>query len=137
MRGVFLCLKHEVPLKLATAGKEGSIVITSLTAGLQGMPEFAAYSCSKHALVGLMRSTAAEYAGRIPVNCINPATTDTPMVARFAQQWPDWQAETNASYPIGRIATAQEIAETAVWVATRATFMTGQTLVLDGGSMCS
>jgi NAD(P)-dependent dehydrogenase (short-subunit alcohol dehydrogenase family) len=59
--------------------------------GLQGMPEFAAYSCSKHALVGLMRSAAAEYAGRIRVNCINPATTDTPMVARFAQQWPEWQ----------------------------------------------
>jgi hypothetical protein len=47
------------------------------------------------------------------------------------------QAATNASYPIGRIATATEIAEAAVWVATRATFMTGHTLVLDGGSMCS
>lgn len=64
-------------------------------AGLQGMPEFAAYSCSKHALVGLMRSAAAEYAGRIRVNCINPATTDTPMVARFAQQWPDWQVSSS------------------------------------------
>jgi NAD(P)-dependent dehydrogenase (short-subunit alcohol dehydrogenase family) len=47
------------------------------------------------------------------------------------------QAATNASYPMGRIATAQEVAEAAVWVATRAKFMTGQTLVLDGGSMCS
>eukprot|EP00882_Tetradesmus_deserticola_P025634 GHRQ01028172.1.p1 GENE.GHRQ01028172.1~~GHRQ01028172.1.p1 ORF type:complete len:184 (+),score=19.44 GHRQ01028172.1:1264-1815(+) len=55
------------------------------------MPEFSAYSCSKHALVGLMRSAAAEYAGKIRVNCINPATTDTPMVERFTQQWPEWQ----------------------------------------------
>jgi NAD(P)-dependent dehydrogenase (short-subunit alcohol dehydrogenase family) len=47
------------------------------------------------------------------------------------------QAATNAGYPIRRIATAQEIADAAVWVATKATFMTGQTLVLDGGSMCS
>eukprot|EP00882_Tetradesmus_deserticola_P016758 GHRQ01017917.1.p2 GENE.GHRQ01017917.1~~GHRQ01017917.1.p2 ORF type:complete len:102 (+),score=27.67 GHRQ01017917.1:1264-1569(+) len=101
------------------------------------MPEFSAYSCSKHALVGLMRSAAAEYAGKIRVNCINPATTDTPMVERFTQQWPEWQAKSNASHPIGRIATAQEVAEAAVWIASRATFMTGQTLVLDGGKMCS
>lgn len=55
------------------------------------MPEFAPYSASKHALIGLARSAALEYAGRVRVNCVCPATTDTPMVARFAQQWPEWQ----------------------------------------------
>jgi NAD(P)-dependent dehydrogenase (short-subunit alcohol dehydrogenase family) len=62
------------------------------------MPEFSAYSCSKHALVGLMRSAAAEYAGRVRVNCINPATTDTPMVARYAKQWPEWQVGCSCSF---------------------------------------
>lgn len=55
------------------------------------MAEFGPYSASKHALVGLARSAAAEYAGRIRINCINPGTTDTPMVERFTQKWPEWQ----------------------------------------------
>ena len=55
------------------------------------MPEFAPYSASKHALIGLARSAALEYAGRMRVNCVCPATTDTPMVQRFSQQWPEWQ----------------------------------------------
>lgn len=137
VRGVFLCLKHQVPLMLQNADGPGAIVITSSTAGVNGMAEFSAYSASKHALVGLMRSTAAEYGPKdLRINCINPATTDTPMVARFASQWPEWQAATNASYPLGRIATAQEVAEAAVWICTKATFMTGQTLVMDGGASC-
>lgn len=55
------------------------------------MPEFGPYSASKHALVGLARSAALEYAGKLRVNCINPATTMTPMVERFSQRWPEWQ----------------------------------------------
>jgi NAD(P)-dependent dehydrogenase (short-subunit alcohol dehydrogenase family) len=62
---------------------------------------------------------------------------DTPMVARFADKWPEWQAATNAGYPLGRIATAEEVAEAAVWMCTKAGFMTGQALVLDGGASCS
>eukprot|EP00879_Flechtneria_rotunda_P011187 GHRR01011685.1.p1 GENE.GHRR01011685.1~~GHRR01011685.1.p1 ORF type:complete len:196 (+),score=58.58 GHRR01011685.1:169-756(+) len=135
-RSVFLCLKYEIPLMLETAGTEGSIVITSSSAGMCGMPEFCAYSASKHAVIGLARTAAAEYAGKIRINCINPATTDTPMIQRFTEKWPDWQAETNAAYPMGRIATAEEVAEAAVWMATKATFTTGQTLVIDGGLMC-
>jgi NAD(P)-dependent dehydrogenase (short-subunit alcohol dehydrogenase family) len=60
-------------------------------AGLRGMPEFAPYSASKHALIGLAKSCALEYAGKLRVNCICPATTDTPMVERFSKQWPEWQ----------------------------------------------
>jgi NAD(P)-dependent dehydrogenase (short-subunit alcohol dehydrogenase family) len=56
------------------------------------MPEFAPYCASKHALIGLVRSAALEYAGRLRANAVAPATTDTPMVARFAERWPEWQA---------------------------------------------
>lgn len=56
-----------------------------------GMPEFSAYTASKHAIVGMAKSAAKEYAGKIRVNSINPGTTDTPMVQRFAEKWPDWQ----------------------------------------------
>ena len=95
----------QVWLALAAAADMGCSVTLAAAAspaaaGMQGMPEFAAYSCSKHALVGLMRSAAAEYAGRIRVNCINPATTDTPMVARFAKQWPKWQVGSSCSWNV-------------------------------------
>lgn len=73
----------------------------------------------------------------MPYGCGVCAAADTPMVARFAARWPEWQAATNAGYPLGRIATAQEVAEAAVWLCTQAGFMTGQTLVLDGGAGCS
>lgn len=55
------------------------------------MPEFAPYSASKHAVLGLARSAAREYAGRLRVNTVNPASTDTPMLARFTERWPEWQ----------------------------------------------
>lgn len=60
------------------------------------MPEFAPYSATKHALIGLVRSAAREYAGRVRVNAVCPATTDTPMVGRFAARWPEWQVRARA-----------------------------------------
>ncbi|GBF95547.1 hypothetical protein Rsub_08528 [Raphidocelis subcapitata] len=109
LRGSWLCLKHLLPLLLAAreAGRDPAVVVTSSTAGLSGMPEFAPYCATKHALIGLVRSAAREYAGR---------------------------AATNAGYPIGRIATAGEVAEAVVWLAAGATFSTGTALVLDGGA---
>lgn len=99
------------------------------------MAEFAPYAAAKHALLGLVRSAAREYAARgLRINAVAPATTDTPMVARFAARWPEWQAATNAGYPLGRIATAREVAAAVVFLAERATFSTGSVLVLDGGA---
>jgi NAD(P)-dependent dehydrogenase (short-subunit alcohol dehydrogenase family) len=72
------------------------IVNVSSTAGQGAMPEFSCYSASKFAILGLTRSAAREYASAgIRVNAVCPSTTDTPMVARFTERWPEWQAKQN------------------------------------------
>merc|ERR1712190_165107 len=87
-----------------------TIVNTSSTAGQAAMPEFAPYCASKHAVIGMTRCAAKEYASKgIRVNCICPSTTATPMVDRFSRQWPDWQAKQNASFPVGRVGTPEEV----------------------------
>ncbi|KAI8472901.1 MAG: hypothetical protein J3K34DRAFT_412865 [Monoraphidium minutum] len=134
VRGSWLTLKHLLPLLEASPRSRGAAVVTSSTAGLAGMAEFGPYCASKHALLGLVRSAAREYAGRVRINAVCPATTDTPMVARFEEQWPDWQAATNASYPMGRIARPQEVADAMLWLCTGATFTTGSHIVIDGGA---
>lgn len=76
-----------------------------MIAGLTAFPEFAPYATSKHAVVGLARTAAAEYAGRIRINTINPSTTDTPMVARFTGKYPELQVRCDKE------ATANTLAE--------------------------
>ena len=136
-KGVFLCLRAQIAQMLSQAPPAGhrggdsddaraskaarvsdaaaidrlnySIVNLASTAAQAAMAEFAAYSASKHAIIGLTRTAAKEYAGRgIRVNALCPSTTDTPMVQRFATQWPEWQAKQNASFPVGRIGRAEE-----------------------------
>lgn len=146
-RGVFLCLKHQIPLMLETAERQGAIVITSSTAGVSAVPFTCAYSAAKHAVVGMMRCAAAEYTPQgLRINCINPGPTDTPMVERFTAKFqPDTadipesvlnRAVAAGTTPLGRLATAQEVADAAVWLCTKATFMSGQTLLVDGGYSC-
>ena len=136
LRGVFLCMKGEIAQMLkqsppggaaaaaAAASSSSSSKVTanidklnyciinlSSSAGLAAMPEFSCYSASKHGIQGLTKSAAREYASDgIRVLSICPSTTDTPMVARFADRWPDWQAKQNASFPVGRIGRAEEVA---------------------------
>lgn len=156
LRGVYLCMRAEIAQMLkqqapavssSTPAKPSppnpstpiddlnySIVNVSSSAGLAGMPEFACYSASKHAINGLTRSAAREYAARgIRVNALCPSTTDTPMVARFTDQWPEWQAKQNASFPVGRIGTAEEVARTAAFLfSAECPMMTGHCLTIDG-----
>eukprot|EP01052_Picozoa_sp_SAG31_P029088 SAG31_NODE_2865_length_4981_cov_4.988529_4_plen_155_part_00 len=104
VRGTFLSMKHELRHMLS-CGSGGAIVNIASTAGTGPFPEFTAYCSSKHAVVGMTKSAALEYIKMgIRINCICPATTDTPMVERFTAQWPEWQEKTNSSYGIGRIA---------------------------------
>eukprot|EP01062_Namystynia_karyoxenos_P079086 TRINITY_DN8271_c0_g1_i1.p1 TRINITY_DN8271_c0_g1~~TRINITY_DN8271_c0_g1_i1.p1 ORF type:complete len:308 (+),score=96.98 TRINITY_DN8271_c0_g1_i1:76-924(+) len=143
LRGIFLCMKHELRImrKQEPRGARslrGTIINTSSTAGLKGMAEFGAYCSSKWAILGLTRTAAKEFApAGIRVCAVCPATTDTAMVARFASQWPEWQRMTNASYDIGRVCTPEEVAEAVVWLASdKCAFLTGDPLILGGGSTC-
>jgi NAD(P)-dependent dehydrogenase (short-subunit alcohol dehydrogenase family) len=115
-----------------------AIVNCASTAGLHGMPEFSAYCASKHAIIGLTKSAALEYAAHnIRINALCPSTTDTPMVERFQSQWPEWQAAQNDSIPVGRIGTPEEMANAVVWMLSdQCTFMTGHCLCVDGGGTC-
>ena len=71
----------------------------------------------------------------VQVNAVCPSTTDTPMVDRFSAKWPDWQAKQNASFPVGRIARAEEIAATVVFLlSTDCPMMTGTCLTVDGAA---
>lgn len=124
----------ELELKAASMEFQPAIVNVASTAGMGPCPEFAPYAATKAAIISLTQSAAIEYAGHVRINAVCPATTYTPMYRRFAEQWPDWQAATNAQYAVGRIATAEEVARAIVWMLGReCSFMTGSALRVDGG----
>ena len=148
LRGVFLCMKAEISQMLAQDAPETaaasseqpkidthnySIVNVSSTAA-SSMPEFSCYCASKAAINGITRSAAKEYASEgIRVNAVAPSTTDTPMVARFAERWPEWQAKQNASFAVGRIGTAEEVAACCAFLfSPECPMMTGTVLTIDG-----
>src|SRR5918995_1125875 len=91
LRGVFVCMKHEIPLMLAQGG--GAIVNTSSGAGVKGFPGGAAYVAAKHGVVGLSKSVALDYASQnIRVNVVCPGIIETPMMDRFSGGTPEGRA---------------------------------------------
>jgi NAD(P)-dependent dehydrogenase (short-subunit alcohol dehydrogenase family) len=134
--GVWLCLKYEARYMLEHGG--GAIVNTASLAGLIGFPMNVAYSASKHAVVGLTRTAALEYArAGIRVNAVCPAFVHTPMVDQLVQLGgPRMSLERLASMqPMGRLGTPEEVAEAVVWLCSdNAAFITGHCLPLDGGT---
>ena len=134
--GVWLCLKHEARVMLRQGG--GSIVNTASLAGLIGFPLNVAYAASKHAVIGVTRTAALEYAtAGIRVNAVCPAFVQTPMVDSFvAQRHPAYSAERLArAQPMGRMGTPEEVAAAVVWLCSdAASFITGIALPIDGGT---
>lgn len=131
LKGVWLCMKNEVPAMLARGG--GAIVNCSSVAGLVGFPQLPAYVASKHGIIGLTRTAALEYAqSRIRVNAVCPGVIQTAMVDRLQQSHPDLALV--AGEPIGRMGTPEEIASAVIWLCSGgASFVTGQALAVDGG----
>jgi 2-keto-3-deoxy-L-fuconate dehydrogenase len=114
-----------------------AIVNVSSIAAWAGLPNRALYSASKGAVQALTLATAADYVGRIRVNCVCPGTADTPWVERLlaAAEDPDEERRRlNARQPMGRLATAGEVADAICWLASQeASFVTGAALGVDGG----
>jgi len=138
LKGVWLCMKYEIPQMLKHNG--GAIVNTSSYVGLVGAAGGTSpYIASKHGIIGLPRAAALEYAKKgIRVNAVCPGATLTPFVQRRLDTDPRLKAmiESGAGTgPMGRWATAQEIADAVIWLCSdKASFVTGHALPVDGGT---
>lgn len=134
LRGVFLCMKHEIPLILKH-GESGAIVNTSSGAGIIGIRGSPAYTAAKHGVIGLTKAAALDYAAQnIRINAICPGYIATPMMDRFTGGTAEGRAKVIAEEPAGRMGTPEEIAAAAVWLCSdAAAFMVGHAMVMDGG----
>ena len=130
---IITSLKYEVPAMLKNGG--GSIINTSSIAGHLGFSGASIYVASKHAVEGLTKTAALEFAKQgIRVNAVAPAAIETAMVDRFVGAEGDQRAGLASMHPIGRMGRAEEIAGAVLFLASdAASFITGESLKVDGG----
>ena len=135
VKGVWLCMKYQLPLLLAQGG--GAIVNTASVAGLSAAPKMSIYAASKHAVIGLTKSAAIEYAKKgIRVNAVCPAVIDTDMFRRAYEADPRKAEFAAAMHPVGRIGKVEEIASAVLYLCSDgAAFTTGHSLTVDGGAL--
>jgi len=138
VKGVWLGMKHGFPVLMEAGG--GSVIITSSVAGMQGTPNVSAYTTSKHATIGLMRSGALEGASLgIRVNSIHPSPIDNRMMRSLEEGFAPGAAEDakkqfEATIPLGRYGTNDEVAALALFLASdESRFITGAMIPVDGG----
>jgi len=133
LKGVFLGLQAEIPAMIEDGG--GAIVNTSSIAGVVGFQGVSPYVASKHGVIGLTKTAALEYArDGVRVNAISPGVIETPMVERASTANPQMIEGVSEATPMGRIGEPEEIGDAAVWLCSAdASFVTGETLVIDGG----
>jgi len=129
LRGTFVCMKHEIAQMLRQGGV---LVNTSSGAGIRGVAGGASYAASKHALIGLTKSAALDYAkANIRVNAVLPGNIETPMMDRFTGG--DIQKAIDLE-PVGRLGKPEEIAEAVLWMCSDlGAFVTGAAISVDGG----
>lgn len=133
VKGVWLCMKHQIPVMLAQGG--GAIVNTASVAGLGAAPKMSIYSASKHAVIGLTKSAAVEYAKKkVRINAVCPAVIDTDMFRRAYEADPKKAEYAAAMHPVGRVGKVEEIAAAVLYLCSdNAGFTTGIALPVDGG----
>ncbi len=132
LTSAFLGAKYQLPALVASGGS--LVFVSSIVGNTVGLPQMPAYAAAKAGLVGLAKSLAAEYGPQgVRVNALLPGGTDTPMGAQAAPT-PDAQAFVASMHALKRIATPEEIASAAVFLASdAASFVTGSALLVDGG----
>lgn len=136
-RGVWLCMRYEIPAMLASGG--GAIVNVSSVFGMTGNATQHAYVAAKHAVVGMTRSVALEYATRgVRVNAICPGVTRTPSMLHAEAVVPELVDSLVARHPMGRMATEDEVAGAIAWLCSEgAGYVTGTPLAVDGGFLAA
>ena len=133
-KSVWLAMKYQIPAMLRTGG--GAIVNTASAATQLTQRGMASYIASKHAVIGLTKSAAVDFAGQnIRVSALLPGITLTPMLARGFVGTETTPEQRKSATPLGRLGQPEEQAEAAIWLCSpRSSFVTGVAMVVDGGS---
>jgi NAD(P)-dependent dehydrogenase (short-subunit alcohol dehydrogenase family) len=133
VKGVWLCMKHEILQMLEQGG--GAIVNTASIGGLIGAPRQPIYGTTKHAVLGMTKAAAVEYGRKgIRINAVCPGVIRTPMMERAVERDPRRKAYIEQAHPIGRVGEPEDIAAAVVFLSSDdASFMIGHSMVVDGG----
>jgi NAD(P)-dependent dehydrogenase (short-subunit alcohol dehydrogenase family) len=133
VKGAFRCTRAAAPM---LAEHQGMVVNVSSISGVLAPPTLSSlpYGTAKAALIYLTKGLAVALAPRVRVNCVAPAFTDTPwMREHFGTEYAQAIAKASSGFPLQRIATADEVAGAILGLITGGDFVTGQTLIVDGG----
>lgn len=133
LKGVWLCMKHEIPVMLKQG--KGAIVNVASIAGLIGFPGLPAYVVSKHGMIGLTKTAALEYAKQgIRINAVCPGVIKTAMIDRTTGKDKTVEKKYEDMESVGRMGEPEEVAEAIVWLCSdAASFVTGDAMAVDGG----
>jgi len=133
LKGVWLCMKYEIPAMLAAGG--GAIVNVGTVSAMKGEAFLAAYSAAKGGVLALTKTAAAEYAQRgIRVNCVCPGGILTDGIADYFRRAPEVEKTSIAAHAMRRLGTPTEIADSISWLCSdRSSFTTGHIMSIDGG----
>ncbi|MBI5256500.1 MAG: SDR family oxidoreductase [Burkholderiales bacterium] len=134
VKGVWLCLKHEIA-QMLRQGEGGAIVNTSSIGGQKAAPRQPLYGATKHAVIGLTKAAAIEYGRKgIRVNAVCPGVIRTEMMERAIARAPKRQQYIDRIHPIGRLGEAEDIARAVLFLCSDdAAFILGHPLAVDGG----
>lgn len=132
LKGVWLCIRHEIPYMLESGG--GAVVNTASVGGQVGMPQMSLYCAAKHAVIGLTKSIALEYARQnIRVNAVCPGVVHTAIYERLVGNSPRRRTAMENMQPVGRSGRPEEVASAVLYLCRDATWTTGQAITMDGG----